>query len=121
MVGLDQWVLEFADNVLDFFFSLGDMEDDIKRAVKFSLANEVVIGWMKEIKLLKTVLLNKMTEDSSSRHILGVDICISPYVDQWVLVSVQNVLQARIKTGESREELMLGDKWLCESFWHGQG
>ena len=60
---------------------------------------------MKEIKLLKIVLLNKMVKDINLGDILWVNICISPYVNKGVLVGIQNVLQARVKTGKVREKL----------------
>ena len=57
---------------------------------------------MKEIKLL-----NKMVKDIHLGYILWVNICISPYVNKGVLIGVQNVLQAKVKTGEGREKLCL--------------
>ena len=105
---MDQWLVEFADNIPDFFPNLGvlDMEDNIKRTIKFSLSYKVVISWMEKIHYFKIVLLNKMAKNIDSGDILRVNISISPYVNKRVLFRVQNVFQARVKTGEGREKLV---------------
>jgi hypothetical protein len=71
------------------------------------------LGWGRDLGDLVTpsgidllVEVAATDKDINSGDILWVNICISSYVNKGVLVRVQNVLQARVKTGEGREKFI---------------
>ena len=89
MVRLNQRVLVLTDNIkqdLSNLFML-DMEENIKRTIKFTLSKEVMICGVEKFKLVKIVLINQMVENFSSVGVSWIYICISLYIYVWGTIS----------------------------------
>ena len=56
---------------------LGAREDNIKLAIKLSIAKEMMIGGVVEVNIDKAMLRAEMLENGSSRSIIWINVAVS--------------------------------------------
>ena len=96
-------MLELAHYTFDFFRYLlaFNVEDDIKEAVKLTLANEVMIGRVMQFHMDKVVLPKEVIEDRDSDDILRIHVGISPNIDMGSVIFACTLLYTRVKTQDT--------------------
>ena len=88
---------QLAKNFDDFFRCILGVENYIKKAVKFSLSNKVMVGGMIQTETRESMDTNEMLENGTPRFVVHIDIGITSDMDLGAIILDVKLIQAGIQ------------------------
>ena len=80
------------------------MQEDINGAIKSTIAQEMVIGWVVNLDIEEGKLGSEMAEERNSWVVLWVDIGVASNEDLEVVILVEQIIKAGVKRSKSRHK-----------------